>query len=178
MNLTWPDLVIGGIAVLFAVKGFRKGFVSELAGAVALFIAIVAAFRYPGSLDGIVASTTQLGPGSSHVVGMVLFALIVYAIVMLVAWVLGKIAKLPILGIGNALAGALVGAGKALVVAWAILYVILFFPLTPDLRGDLHRSSLVQLITQPNATVDETFRSLMPWFVRPFMGPLFAHHRV
>ena len=47
----WPDLVIGGITVFFAYKGYRNGFVRELAGPVALFVAIVAAFRYTGSLD-------------------------------------------------------------------------------------------------------------------------------
>jgi uncharacterized membrane protein required for colicin V production len=178
VSLTWPDIVIGGIALLFAFKGWRSGFVAELAGAVALFIAIIAAFRYNGALDGPAASLTSLGPGSTHVIGMVAFALAVYAIVMLIAWGLGRIARLPVLGIGNAIAGAVVGAGKALVVAWAVLYVVLFFPLTKDLRADLHRSQVVQLVTQPNGSVDDTLRGLMPWFVRPFMGPLFSNHRV
>jgi uncharacterized membrane protein required for colicin V production len=176
--LVWPDLVIGGIALLFAFKGWKKGFVSELAGAVALFIAIVAAFRYGGAWDGVANSLTGLGPGSAHVVGMVAFALLVYALVMLVAWGLGRIARLPVLGIGNSIAGAIVGAGKTLVGAWAILYVILFFPLTNDLRADLHRSQVVQLVTQPNAQVDETLRGFLPWFIRPLMGPLFSRHRV
>jgi uncharacterized membrane protein required for colicin V production len=176
VSLAWPDVVIGGIALIFAFKGFKKGFVSELAGAVALFIAIVAAFRYGGAWDGFFNSMTGLGPGSAHVVGMVAFAVAVYALVMIVAWVLGRIAQLPVLGIGNAIAGALVGAGKAIVVAWAILYVLLFFPLTSDLRADLHRSQVVQLVTQPNHQVDVTLRGMLPWFVRPLMGPLFARH--
>lgn len=176
MNLTWPDVVIGGIAVIFAVKGYRKGFVSELAGAVALFIAIVAAFRYGGSWDDFFASKTGLGPGSAHVVGMVAYAVAVYAVVMIVAWILGHIARLPVLGIGNSIAGAIVGAGKAVVVAWAILYVLLFFPLTRDLRTDLHHSQVVQLVTQPNGQVDAALRGMLPWFVRPLMSPLFARH--
>lgn len=175
--MSWPDLVIGGIAVLFAVKGYRRGFVSELAGAVALFVAIVAAFFwYPWWIDGTVVGFTHLGPGSAHIVGMVLFAVAVYAVVMVVAWALGRVAKLPVLGIGNSIAGAVVGVGKTLVGAWAVLYVLLFFPLTPDLRADLHRSALVALCTQPNPEIDHTFRDLLPWFVRPFVGPLFNNH--
>lgn len=176
--MTWPDLVIAVIAVLFAVKGYRKGFVSELAGAVALFIALIAALRYPGTFDGMVGSLTGLGPGSAHVVAMVAFAVVVYVIVILIAWILGRFAKLPLVGIGNAIGGAVVGAGKVLVVSWAILYVALFFPLSRDLRDDLRRSTLVQLVTQPNAQVDDTVRGLLPWFVRPFMIPLFAHHHL
>jgi uncharacterized membrane protein required for colicin V production len=175
--MTWPDLVILGIAVVFAVKGFQKGFVSELAGSVAMFIAVIAAFRYPGTWDATAKSMTGLGPGSAHVVGMVAFAVMWYAIVMLISFGLGKIARLPVIGIVNSAAGALVGAGKALVGAWAVLYVILFFPLSPDLHNDLHKSAVVQLVTQPNAGVDEAFRGLMPWFVKPFVGPFFAHHK-
>lgn len=175
--MTWPDVVILGIACVFAFKGFKKGFVSELAGAVALFIAIIAAFRYGGAWDRTAASLTGLGPGSAHVVAMVAFAIVVYAIVMLVAWGLGRIAKMPVLGIGNSVAGAVVGAGKAIVGAWAVLYVLLFFPLSGDLRGDLHRSQVVQLVTQPNPQVDAAFRELLPWFIKPLMAPIFAHHR-
>lgn len=178
MSLTWPDLVIGGIALIFALKGWKRGFVAELAGAVALFVAIAAAIWYRGTFDAVVASFAHAGPGSAHVIGMVAFAVAVYLGVMALSWLLGRVAKLPILGTGNALAGALVGVGKALVGSWAVLYVVLFFPLSPDLRADLRRSTLVAIVTQPNAQVDGIVRSTMPWFVRPFVGPIFANHRV
>ena len=129
VTLAWPDLIIGGITVFFALKGYRKGFVSELAGAVALFIAIVAAFRYNGAFDRTVTAWTGLTQGSAHAVGLLAFAIFVYAIVMLIAWLLGRIAKLPMLGLINGLLGALIGGIKALVGAGFVLYVILFFPL-------------------------------------------------
>lgn len=176
MTLAWPDLIIGGITVFFALKGYRKGFVSELAGAVALFIAIVAAFRYNGAFDRTVTAWTGLTQGSAHAVGLLAFAIFVYAIVMLIAWLLGRIAKLPMLGLINGLLGALIGGIKALVGAGIVLYVILFFPVPNDVRADLHRSSLVALVTQPDAGIDDAVRGLMPWFVRPFVGPFFARH--
>jgi uncharacterized membrane protein required for colicin V production len=174
----WPDLVIGGIALFFAWKGFGNGFVAELAGPVAVLIAVVAAFRYPGSLDNDVVNVTHLGPGSSHAVGTVLFAVIVYAIVTMFAWLLGRVASLPVVGIVNRCAGALVGAGKALLGAWAVLYLTLLFPLTPDLRADLHTSPLVQLLVAPDPGVDATVKAFMPWFVRPLTDPFFARHHV
>ena len=39
MNLAgfgWPDLLIGAIVLFGALKGFKRGFVSELTGAIAL----------------------------------------------------------------------------------------------------------------------------------------------
>ncbi len=176
MSLAWPDLIIGGLTLYFAIRGFSKGFVSELAGAVAVFVAIVAAFRYTGSLDATVTRFTGLTAGSAHAVGLLIFAIAVYAIVMLIAWLLGRIAKLPVLGLANGIAGALIGACKALFGAWAVLYVVLFFPIPGDLRSDLHRSTLVALVTGPNAGVDDAVRSLLPWFVRPLAQPFFARH--
>jgi uncharacterized membrane protein required for colicin V production len=178
VTLAWPDLIIGGITIFFAIKGFQKGFVSELAGAVAVFVAIVAAFRYTGSLDGIVTSITRLTNGSAHAVGLLIFAIVAYAIVMLIAWLLGRVAKLPMLGIVNGVAGALLGACKALFGAFLVLYVILFFPIPGDLRTDLHHSALVSLVTQPDASVDDAVRGLMPWFVRPLVAPFFSRHHV
>jgi uncharacterized membrane protein required for colicin V production len=176
--VTWPDLIIGGIAAFFAWKGFRNGFVAELAGPVAVIVALIAAFRYPGSFDDEIAAMIRLGPGSAHAVGTVVFAVLVYAIVAIVAWVLGRFAKLPLITIANGLAGAVVGAGKALLGAWLALYLVLLLPLPRDLRVDLRNSGLVQLVTAPNAAVDADARTLVPWFVRPFVQPLLRRHEI
>lgn len=178
MTLAWPDLIIGGITIFFAVRGFQKGFVSELAGAVAVFVAIVAAFRYTGAFDGTVTGLTGLTAGSAHAVGLLIFAIIAYAVVMLIAYLLGRIAKLPMLGLVNGVMGAIIGACKALFGAFIVLYAVLFLPIPSDLRHDLHRSALVALVTQPDAAVDDAVTGLMPWFVRPLLGPFFARHHV
>jgi uncharacterized membrane protein required for colicin V production len=172
----WPDLVIGGIALFFAWKGFHHGFVAELAGPVALLIAIVAAFAYPGSLDADVTNVTHLGPGSAHAVATIVFAGIVYAIVTMLAWLFGRVARLPGVSIVNAVGGAVIGAAKAVLAAWAVLYVTLFFPLTADLRADLHNSPAVRLLVAPDAGVDATVQTFLPWFVRPLLGPFFGRH--
>lgn len=178
MTLAWPDLIIGGITVFFAIRGFGKGFVSELAGAVAVFVAVVAAFQYNGAFDGIVTTLTGLTHGSAHAVGLLAFAIMAYAFVMLIAWLLGRIAHLPAIGLVNGILGAALGACKALFGAFLVLYIVLFFPLPNDLRRDLHRSALVSLVTQPDASVDEAVRGLMPWFVRPLANPFFGRHHV
>ena len=82
------------------------------------------------------------------------------------------------IGIGNGIGGALVGVVKALLGTWAVVYVALFFPLTRDLRADLHNSQVVAFVSQDNAQIDAYMRSTMPWWVRPLVAPLFARHRV
>lgn len=176
--MTWPDLVIGALALLFALKGWKRGFVAEIGGFIALAASIWASLHYPGTLDATVQRLTGLGPGSAHVVGMVVFAVIVYVALMVISSVLSRIARLPVIGLGNSAGGAAIGVVKALIGTWAVLYVALFFPLTPDLRGDLHRSELVALVTQENPRIDAFVRGTMPWFVRPLVQPLFWRHRV
>ncbi|MDQ6942488.1 MAG: CvpA family protein [Candidatus Eremiobacteraeota bacterium] len=176
--MTWPDLVIGFIALLFALKGWKRGFVAEIGGFIALAAAICAAIYYPGTFDTFFGDDVHLGFGSAHVVGMVVFALIVYVALMVISSVLSRIAKLPVISLGNGLGGALVGVAKSLVGVWVVLYVLLFFPLTRDIRTDFHNSTLVAFVTQENPQIDVFLRGTMPWFVRPLVAPLFARHRV
>jgi uncharacterized membrane protein required for colicin V production len=176
--VTWPDLVIAAIVLLFALKGWKRGFVAEIGGFIALAAALWAAFIYPGTLDPYVRDILHLGEGSAHVVGMAMFAIAVYIVLMLVSATLSRVARLPVIGLGNALGGAAIGVVKAVLGLWVVLYVALFFPLSPDLRGDLHASRLVAYITQDNGRVDALVKGTLPWFVRPFAQPFFNRHRV
>ena len=178
MSLTWPDLVIGGIALLFTLKGFKRGFVGEISGAIALGAAFWAALRYPGTLDPYARDLLHLSEGSAHVVGLIAFAAIVYGALMVLAAVLSRIAKLPVIGLGNGLGGAAIGLAKALIGTWVVLYVALFFPLGADLRGDLHRSQAVAFVTGPNRWVDGVVESTVPSFIKPMVDPVFQHHRL
>ena len=178
MTVSWPDLVIGAIVLLFALKGWKRGFVAEIGGFIALAAAAWAALHYPGVLDSILAEYAHLGDGSAHLVGMIVFAGIVYVALMVVSAVLSRIARLPVIGLGNGIAGAGVGAVKALIGVWIVLYVALFFALPRDVRGDLHNSAIVGYVTQDNAQVDRFVIGTMPWFIRPLASPLFARHRL
>jgi uncharacterized membrane protein required for colicin V production len=177
-GLAWPDIVLGIVAIVGTLKGFKRGLVEELTGAVALAFAIGAAFAYGGTWDAWVGARTHLGPGSTHVVGMVLYAAVAYVVVFAIGMALSTVAKLPIVGTANALGGAVVGLVKATVLAWAVVYVALFFPLSRDLRDDLHHSRLVAVLETPNAHLDGILRGSLPWFVKPFAASMFARHRV
>lgn len=174
--MIWPDLVIGGITLLSAYKGFRTGFINELSGIVALAAAIWAGFLYPGMWDAWIHRAWGLGPGSSHVLGLVGFSALVYALASVAGFSLGLIAHLPLIRSGNALLGGALGLTKALAFLWAILYVTLFFPLPRDLRHDLHSSSLVSLLTTPNPGLDNKFRARIPPFAKILTAPMFMRH--
>jgi len=174
----WPDIAIGAVVLFGTLKGFKRGLIAELAGVLALAFAVAAAFFYAGSWDGFVRGWTNLSPGPAHVLGMVLYAVAVYAIVLALGIALSTAAKLPLIGTANALLGALAGLVKGVVFAWAVLYVALFFALPRDVRADLHRSYFVALLQIPNSRLDGTLRSGLPQFVQPYADSIFARHRV
>jgi membrane protein required for colicin V production len=177
-HVVWPDILIGAILLIALLKGYKRGFVLELAGAIALILSFITPWFYGGVFDTPLQRWAHLGAGAAHVVGMFAVGVLTYLAVMLVARALNLVAKLPILGIGNALAGGAIGVLKGLAGVWVVLYIALFFPLTRDVRADLHRSVLVQLITQPNAQVDGALIGTLPSFARPLVQPVFARHRV
>lgn len=177
-GVDWPDILIVVILLIAAFKGFTRGFVSELGGAVAVVAALIAPWYYNGAFDGWLESTLKLGPGSAHVVGMFATGFIAYAIVIAISWVLSRIAKLPILNIGNSLGGAAIGFLKGAVLIWLVLFIALYFPLSPDIRNDLHGSKLAASFTQPDASIDKSIESVIPWFARPALWPYFHRHHV
>lgn len=178
MHIVWPDILIGAILLIALLKGYKRGFVMELSGAIALLLSLVTPWFYGGVFDGVLEHWLHLGPGSAHVVGMFAVGIGTYAAVMLLARALNLVAKLPVLGLGNALAGGAIGLLKGAVGLWVLLYVALFFPLSGDIRADLHRSVLVQILTQPDRRIDDAIIGTLPWFARPLIQPVFARHRV
>lgn len=178
MHVVWPDVLIAAIALLGLLKGFKRGFVRELSGAVALAASLITPWFYNGAFDGFFAKQLHLSAGSAHVVAMIAVGIATYLAVMIAARMLDVVARLPVIGFGNALGGAAVGLLKAAVAIWVVLYVALFFPLSPSIRGDLHRSMLVSALTQPNARVDAALIGTLPGFARPLVDPVFARHRV
>jgi uncharacterized membrane protein required for colicin V production len=176
--VTWPDILIGAVLIFAVLKGFKRGFVMEIAGAVALLLAVIAPWFYNGAYDAPLQRALHLAPGPTHVAAMVLVGIAVYVAVMLFARVVNAMARLPVIGTGNALAGAALGLLKAAVAVWVVLYIALFFPLSHGVRADLHRSILARTIAGSNAAVDERLIATLPSFARPFVRPLFARHHV
>lgn len=176
--MPWPDVVIIVILMLGTISGFRRGFIGELSGAVALAAGVVAGFAYGGWFDGAVIGLTHLGPGSAHVIGIFVTGLLAYGIVLFIGFVLETVAKLPLLGIANSLGGAAIGFVKAVLLVWVAVYVALFFPLSRDLRADLHRSALVGFIATPDRSLDEHVRASLPWYLKALSIPLFDRHHV
>jgi len=177
-GVAWPDIVTAIVLAIATYKGYTRGFVSELGGAVAVTAALVTPWFYNGAFDPQLERLLRLGPGSAHVVGMFLTGLATYIVVLVIARLLGTIAKLPLLGLGNAIGGALIGFAKGAILLWLVLFVALFFPLSPDIRDGLHQSRLAPYLVTYDAPIDDAILSTVPWFARPFVMPYFRRHHL
>jgi membrane protein required for colicin V production len=176
--MTWPDILILAVLLIGALKGFKRGFVSEIGGFIAIVLAFWAGLHYNGAFDDLVQHVTNTTAGSAHVIAAIAFAIAIYIVLLVLSNVLAVFAKLPILGLANNLIGIPLGILKAAVLVWAVIYVALLFPLPNDVRGDLRHSSLVSMATQPNAQVDAAVVESMPWFARPFVQGFLKSNRV
>jgi uncharacterized membrane protein required for colicin V production len=177
-GVAWPDIIIVIVLLLAVLKGYSRGFLLELTAGVAVLAALVTPWFYNGSFDAQIERLTHLGPGSAHVVGMFGTGLATYLAILLVARLLSTIAKLPILGLGNALGGAVIGFAKGTVLLWLVLFIALFFPLSPDIRDGLHQSRLAPYLVTYDAPIDDAILSTIPWYARPFAMPYFRRHHL
>ena len=159
-------------------KGYSRGFVSELGGAVAVTAALATPWFYNGSFDAQIGRLFKVGPGSAHVIGMFATGILTYVFILIVARALGTVAKLPLLGLGNAIGGAIVGFAKGAILLWLLLFVALFFPLSADIRASLDRSRLAPYLVIYDAQIDDALLSRIPWFARPFVMPYFKRHHL
>ncbi|MBV9719150.1 MAG: CvpA family protein [Candidatus Eremiobacteraeota bacterium] len=177
-GVAWPDIIIVIVLLIATLKGYSRGFVSELGGAVAVTAALITPWFYNGAFDPQIQHLFNLGPGSAHVVGMFATGLATYIVILLLARLLGTIAKLPLLGLGNALGGAAVGFLKGAILLWLVLFIALFFPLSTDIRQALHESKLAPNFMAYDAPIDDALLSTIPWFARPFVMPYFRRHHL
>lgn len=174
----WPDLVIAALIAIATLLAARRGFIMELSGPVALFLSLIVPWYYGGSFDDALARAIHIGAGSAHVLGMVLAGILTFAIVMTAALLLNRFAKLPVFNIANAALGAFVGLIKGVFFVWGVLFIALYFPLTPDIRHDLHQSLLAAWITAPNGAIDGALTRMEPPFMGQLIDPIFERHHV
>jgi uncharacterized membrane protein required for colicin V production len=177
-SVSWADIFILIILAIVTARGFERGFIKEIAGFVALAAALIVPWYYSGTLDGPIANAVHVELPVAHLIATVASAAIAYAIVLLVAAYLGRIKKVPVLGLGNAIAGSVAGFVKGAIFIWIVLFVALFFPLTPGIRASLHGSRIATFLMSYNGTVDATIEATLPPWTLPLVQPFFKRHRI
>lgn len=176
--LGWPNIVVGVILILGALRGYANGLLAELGGIVAIVAAFAAAIYYNGMLDTEFEHALRMNPGEAHLTGVVVTGLVVYGVIVLFLRLISRPLKLPVLRLANAICGAAVGFAKGAILLWVVLFVALLFPLSHQVRGDLQRSTLVTILARQNKRADEAIYAKLPSFMQPYVEPILKRQQL
>lgn len=122
--MNYLDIIIGGLILYGAVKGFFKGFIIEFASIVALIAGILGALLFASSVGDLL--NTYFNFDTIPPTG-VIFALIFIVIIIsinLLAKLLTKVIKMAALGLINRIFGSLFGGLKFAIVLSAFLLLL------------------------------------------------------
>ncbi len=118
------DVLILGFIVLFAINGFRKGFIISLASLAALVLGIYLAVHFSNYIQVLLDDNFHPSKTWLPILSFIATFLAVVIIVLVVAKVMEKIFDVVGMGFLNKLAGALLGFAKGVVYASIILFII------------------------------------------------------
>lgn len=138
MTLNYLDLIIGLPIVLFAIGGYRKGFIKELTSLMALLLGIYFALYFSDVVAEWLIQYFDIGHRYVFIVAFILTFIAVVLLVSLIGKLLDKIASLAALGIVNKLLGLAFGVLKAGVI---MSILILLFNMI-DSNGNILKSEL------------------------------------
>lgn len=122
--MNYLDIIMGGLMLYGAIKGFFKGFIIEAASLIALIAGLVGALLFATVVSDFLTSyfNFETLPPAGVVFGLVFIVIIIA--VNLLARMLTKIIKMAALGIINRIFGAIFGGLKYALVLSALLMIL------------------------------------------------------
>jgi membrane protein required for colicin V production len=124
------DLVVIGLFVLLVGRGLWLGFLKQVTGLLALYLAFFAAGSYHDRILPLLRDIST-NPKVVFLTSYVLLFLVTYVVVMLVGKALGYVLKLTITSWFDRLLGAVVGFAKAAILV-VLMHLILGTILAPE----------------------------------------------
>lgn len=156
------DIILAGLLIVGAVRGYKKGIILEITGLLGLFLAIFGAFQF---VDWGVSFMAQFGELNSSILPVVAFIAIFVGILISV-YLLGNLIKATFhitpFGIFDSLIGGIAGILK-----WALVISLLFW-LIGVLEFELHNEQFQSSVVLPYIIL------LAPYFL-DFIGFLIPY---
>lgn len=148
MPFNWLDILLAAVVLLAVVVGLVKGFIRELVGLIVIFVGIIVAARFYGPVASVVAKVIK-NPVAAKFVGFLLLFLAVLIAGGILAGLIARMTK-GSLGFANHLLGGAIGCLEGVLVAGAVVFALLAFPVN---KSALMGSKLAPLVYQVTKTV-------------------------
>jgi membrane protein required for colicin V production len=161
--LSWIDILLGGILLLGAIRGYREGFVMEIISLLAIFLGVLAGFKLLGNAMILLNSRFDI---NQSILPYVAFA-VVFLIIVIVVNLFGKLIKASIgksfLGGIDQLLGAVVGLIKGVFMLSVVLWILDSMKLE-FLNQFNQRSKLLSVIAEIAPQITSWVGSIFPFF--------------
>lgn len=154
--MNWLDIALGIPLLWFTFKGFRNGFVIELASLAALVLGIFVALHFSFYAEDYLRENFEIADRYLHIISFALTFLIVALVVFLAGKIIHKLISIIALGFLNRLAGGIFGLLKAALVLSVILYFINGFNLS---------SSIIKPEVKENSYLYGPVESVVPMII-------------
>jgi len=136
------DLVLVFLLLLWALRGYWRGFFRESFGLIALGGGIAMAIQFAALGAGLLQQRFRLPPPVDAGVAFVAIFVVVHTLLNLMGMLLDRLASALFLRGINRLAGAAFGAGKGAAILGLVLLFFHLFPLVPELDQQIMNSAI------------------------------------
>jgi membrane protein required for colicin V production len=120
--MNWLDIVLAIPLLWFTYKGFKNGFIIELASLAALILGIFIALHFSFYAEDYLMDHFEIGDQYLYIVSFAVTFVIVAVVIFLLGKLIHKLVNIIALGFLNRLAGGIFGLLKCALVLSVILY--------------------------------------------------------
>lgn len=176
--MTWIDvLALITLAVAFA-SGWRAGLVQEFFDAGSLAIALALAALWSGAIATGLPPDWPLSEAARHLLAFWALFIFIYLGMRVLGWYVTRDPERPRLGWIGGVGGGLVGAAKALLALFVILYIALFGQIDPQLRDTLRHSPLARQFDAHYAPINDAIVGMTTPLYRIVVRRYMHDHRL
>ena len=156
------DLVICCILAFFAYKGYRRGFLREIAGLIGIIIAFILAIRLMDDFSNIISHFLGFSPRVSVIVTAIAIFILVLATFVISAKFIRKLLDLATVGWIDRLAGSIFGMFKAILIISSLALILSLLPLGKDFSKKQDDSFLFNPVRKAGPLVFNGISKIMP----------------
>jgi len=121
------DIILGALLIFGAVRGFMKGFVSQIFGLAALFVGIFGAIKFSGWASEKLAHLFNTNSETLPLISFLTVFCVLVVVVLLIGKLVDSMVEATNLGMLNRLCGSLFAMTKTALILSVLLWTISLF---------------------------------------------------
>ncbi|MEK7142661.1 MAG: CvpA family protein [Patescibacteria group bacterium] len=158
---SWLDLIVLFIIVLYAIDGFRRGFIKVAFDVVGIFISFIIALKFY-NFAGSVFASFGLNQNFTKIVGFlslwVIFEIIFFLISLLIFHYIPKYVHL---NRTNKWFGILPGILKGIMIVSILIMILMVLPFSADLKEKMARSFITGKLIKSTAKIENQLETVL-----------------